>query len=94
MTVSSCCEQGQQVGDRSVDERGRDHEAEATRGRSSFVTNSARVAGAGRALLHESRDRLGGAVVDDAGVPGLHQAAHHVGAHAAESDHSELHVFL
>jgi hypothetical protein len=31
-------------------------------------------------------------IVDDALVPALHQAAHHVGAHPTQSDHAELHV--
>ena len=33
-------------------------------------------------------------IVDDARVAMLHQASHHAGSHAAESDHSELHRLL
>src|SRR6266478_1965126 len=40
-------------------------------------------------LLHG----IGAAVVDNALVPVLLQAAHHVGAHPAETDHAELHSF-
>ena len=47
---------------------------------------------AGRAFLGERADGVRDRVVDDALVAAAHQAPHHVGAHPAESDHSELHV--
>src|SRR5690606_28435881 len=32
------------------------------------------------------------AIVNDALMPAFHQASHHIGAHLAKSDHSELHL--
>ena len=46
---------------------------------------------AGGFLLGEFFDGLGEHVEDDAFVATSDQAAHHVGAHPAEADHSELH---
>ncbi len=48
----------------------------------------------GRAVFGEGFDGGRVDVVGDAGVAGLHEAADHVGAHAAEADHSELHCVL
>ena len=41
----------------------------------------------------ELLDRIGAEIRDDQLVTAAHQAARHVGAHAAEADHSELHSF-
>ena len=46
---------------------------------------------AGGALAGELLDGVRAAVVHDAGVAVLHEAPDHVGAHAPEADHSELH---
>src|SRR5262249_54192484 len=45
-------------------------------------------------FLHQALDHLRGAVVDNARVPGPHEAPHHVGAHPSETDHSELHRLI
>ena len=47
---------------------------------------------ADRARARERVDRGGAVVVHDTLVARVHAAAHEVRAHAAQSDHSELHV--
>ena len=48
--------------------------------------------GDGVALGSQRRDGIGAHVVDHAGVAVTHEATHQVGAHAPETDHSELHL--
>ena len=50
--------------------------------------------GAPCALGLELCDGVGADVEDDAVVPVAHEPAHDVGAHAPQSDHSELHLVL
>ena len=47
--------------------------------------------GADGPLGDELGDALGAAVVDDAGVTGIHQAADHIAAHSAQTNHAQLH---
>src|SRR5204863_9994140 len=49
-------------------------------------------AGGYRAFTGELLHRVHGAVVHHHLVPALHQPAHHVRAHAAQANHSDLHV--
>ena len=81
---------GQQVGDRRVHHRRRDHQPDRAR-RAQLLHEIRRRSGAHRLLLGQRVDRFRGAVIDDAIVTVLDEAAHHVGAHSAESNHSELH---
>ena len=83
-------EQRQQVGDRRVDHRGRHHQPQRPR-LGELGDLVLHRGGAGRALFRQRVHRGGGAVEDHAFVAALHQAADHVGAHAAQADHSELH---
>src|SRR5262245_46062503 len=46
---------------------------------------------AGHSVVRKRGHGLGPHVVADAVVLGPHQAQHHVGAHAAEADHAQLH---
>ena len=48
--------------------------------------------GADGALLDQPVHRLAVSVVDDAVMSPAYQAADHIGAHPAESDHAELHT--
>ena len=61
------------------------------RGLSSFCTSSASERRAGGLLRHEIGHRRRRPVEHDAIVAVANQAPDHVGAHPAESDHSELH---
>ena len=79
-----------EAGDRVVDERGRDHDADAAR-RRQRADELLQRAGAGAPLAREPGDGIGADVVDDAVVATAHEPAHHVGAHAAQSDHPNLH---
>ena len=74
-----------------ADIRGRDHDPDRP-GRRHRADEIAQRAGAGDAefVLQSSNRRLVD-VVDDAVVSVVVQPSHHVGAHAAEPDHSELH---
>ena len=91
MTTSSLSRCGDELVEDGVDNRGREHQADGARLRE-LADELLERRRAGGAILDERRDRISGDVVNDARVPALHQAAHHVGAHPAESDHSELHV--
>jgi hypothetical protein len=73
-----------------VDERGRDHDADAAR-RRQRADELLQRAGAGASLSREPGDGIRADVVDDAVVATAHEPAHHVGAHAAQSDHPNLH---
>ena len=46
---------------------------------------------ADRAFFDQGGDRIGMRIVNDAGMSVAHETANNVRAHAAESDHSELH---
>src|SRR4051812_16740207 len=50
--------------------------------------------GADRTVLRELPHGLRRDIEDDAIVTALEQTAHHVAAHSAEADHSELHLRL
>ena len=62
------------------------------RGFSSFFTRSASEDAPNRLLLDQFLHRFRRHVEDHALVASLEQPPHHVGAHPAQSDHSELHV--
>ena len=82
---------GSEIGDGLVDHAGRDHQPDGARLRQLLDELGQR----GRAdgfLLHQLGDRLRGHVVHDAFVPAPHEPAHHVRAHPAEADHSQLHA--
>ena len=64
---------------------------QTARGCSSLLTKSSQRRAAGRALTLELLDRLGVDVEDHALVSVAHQPAHDVGAHPAQTDHSQLH---
>ena len=59
------------------------------RGGASAATNSSSEPRARAPLAHEPGDRVGAHVEDDAVVAAAHQAPHHVGAHAPQSDHAQ-----
>ena len=65
--------------------------SQTARGGFSFATNSSSEEAPTAPSAASACTASGAAVVDDALVAVLHEAAHHVGAHAAETDHSELH---
>ena len=93
MIVSSFLEKGLELGDRRVHEGGGDHEADGAR--PPELLHELRERGrAGGAVFRERVDGLAGAVVHDARVAAALQPAHHVPAHASETDHSELHRSL
>ncbi len=81
---------GKQVGNRGIHDRGRNHQPNGAGllqlGHKLLEGSGARGALAGK-LLHG----IGVAIVRDALVSGLLQAAHHVRAHSSQSDHSKLH---
>ena len=66
--------------------------SQIARGLASCLTKSASDADPLRAVCGQLRDRLAVAIVDDAGVAVALQPAHHVRAHPAKTDHSELHL--
>ena len=61
------------------------------RGALSFAARSSQRGGALGALAGQRGDRVGVDVVGDDLVAVAHQAARHVGAHAAEADDSQFH---
>ena len=83
-------EQRDEVLDAGVGHAGRNHQPDRTR----LVELRDEIfqrGRAGRAFLAQLRYGVGAAVVHHARVSAAHQAPHHVGAHAAEADHPELH---
>ena len=83
-------EQRREIGNASVHGRGRHHQPNRPR----FLQLRHEIRErrrTNRLLLNQTGDGLRRAVVDDALVPLLHEPADHVGAHAAQADHSELH---
>ena len=62
--------------------------SQTARGLASFSTNSAQRCGADGVFLEQRGNRICRAVEDDAFVAALQKAAHHVGSHPAEPDHS------
>ena len=67
---------------------------QTARGLESLLTRSARDDAPTAFSATSSGHRPGREVEDHGLVPGPQQPAHHVGAHAAEPDHPELHHFL
>ena len=65
--------------------------SQTARGVSSFFTRSASEVAPVAFSSTNCCDRVGRAVVDHAVMAPLEKPAHHVGAHPAESDHSDLH---
>ena len=65
--------------------------SQTARGLSSFFTKSASEGGPRRFLLDQFLDRVGRPVEDHAVMASLEKPPHHVGAHPAQADHSELH---
>ncbi len=82
-----------QIGDRRPGVGGGHHDPGGTR-ELEGCDERVEIAGPGDgvALGGEGRRDVGIDVVDDAGVAVGHEPADQVGAHAAEADHSELHV--
>ena len=79
-----------EVFDHPVGDRGGDHDPRGAwflQQRGEFLERT----GTGCAVLDQFGYRIRVGVIDDAGVSVLHQAPHDIGAHPAESDHSELH---
>ena len=77
-------------GDRRVDERGGHHDPDVA-GRAELADELLQGLRTGHSLVSEGGDRRGIDVVAHALVTGRLEAAHHVGSHAAEADHPELH---
>jgi hypothetical protein len=77
-------------GDGLVHHRGGDHQPDRT-GLRELAREILERCGTRRLVLHQVGHRLRRAVEDDAVVPPSQQAPHHVGAHPAKTDHSELH---
>ena len=67
---------------------------QTARGLSSFFTRSASEDAPIGFLLGQLLDRLRRPVEDHAVVASLQKPPHHVGAHPAQTDHSELHSCL
>ena len=65
--------------------------SQTARGFSSFFTKSASDEAPTAFSSHQLLDRLRRHVEDHALMAACEQPPHHVGAHAAKSDHSELH---
>ncbi len=65
---------------------------QTARGLASFFTKSSRDVEPDGFFLSQIRDIGGVEIEDHAFVFAAHQAPHHVGAHAAQSDHSQLHA--
>src|SRR5690348_2992217 len=83
---------GGEVVQRCIDHTGGDHQPDSAR-LAEFLYEIVERRRAGGALSAELFYGVGAAVVDDALVAVFLQAAHHVGAHPAETDHAELHLF-
>ena len=83
-------EQRRERGQHLIDEGRRNHQPDRTRShqRGDQLLQRGR---AGGALRRQPIDGGRLHVVDDAGVITAHQPAHHVGPHASESDHTDLH---
>src|SRR5882672_2018514 len=73
-----------------VDNSRGDHQPDGARLREFFHKIVERVGG-GCTFAGELLDGFRAAIVDDAGVAIANQAAHHVGTHPPQTDHSELH---
>jgi hypothetical protein len=83
-------ESRQQIRNRVVDRRGRDHEPNRPR-LCQFLYQVGERARADSVLCGHLRHRFWRHVEDHALMASLEQPPHHVGAHPAEADHSELH---
>ena len=81
---------GSEVGDGFVDDGGGDHEPDGAR-LLQLLDEVGERGCAGGFFFGEFFDGFGEHVEDDAFVAAADEAANHVGAHAAEADHSELH---
>ena len=90
MRMSSFVEFWSQVGDRGVDDGGGNHQPNSAR-LLELADEIVEGTGAGGAFGGKLLDGIRAAVVHDALVPGLLQAANHVGAHSSQTNHSELH---
>ena len=86
-------EQRHEIADARIDDGGRHHQPDRTR-LAQLLDEIGERRGALRAVRRQRRDRLAVAIVDDAGVAIALQPAHHVRAHPAKTDHSELHYRL
>ena len=82
--------QGGEAVDRLSDDRRRQHDPGRAR-RLQELDEAFEAVGAFRAFGFKPGDAVGVNVVDDALVTGAQQPAHHVAAHPAQSDHSDLH---
>ena len=89
----SCLEMGQEVGDGLVDDGRGDHEPDRSR-LVQFLHEVLQRRGSGRLFLDQLFHRLRRHVEDHALVVCLEKPSHHVGAHSAQSNHSELHGWL
>src|SRR6185503_844283 len=79
-----------QFSQNAINQRRRNHQPHrprATQLRNEIVQRSRTR----RAFARECRDRLHIAIVNNALVSAAQESSHHVGAHAAESNHSDLH---
>ena len=93
MIVSPASSAGSELGDGLVDDRGGNHEPDCAR-LLELLDQVGKRGGAGRLFVDQLLDGLGRHVEDHAFVAVGEEPADHVGAHAAESDHSKLHVRL
>ena len=85
-------EQRDELVERRVDDRGRDHDADRARRPRACATKSS-IDGAPVAPSPSSAAIASALhVVDDAVVAAAHQAPDHVGPHAPQSDHAHLHL--
>ena len=76
-----------EIGDRRVDEGGGHHDPHRSR-LGELRHEVFEAVATDRAFAGQPLHRIRAHVVDDALVSGLHQPPHHVGAHAAETDHA------
>src|SRR5258708_4528605 len=83
-------QQGSERIDRRVHHTRGDHQPDVPR-RLELLDQLGERRGARGPLACERGDGVARAVVDDAANSGAHEAAHHVRAHATETDHAEFH---
>src|SRR5207244_10864133 len=81
---------GDEIVKSCVDNSRGDHQPDGARLRE-FFHKIVERAGAGCAFAGELLHGFRAAIVDDAGMAIANQAAHHVGAHPPQTNHSELH---
>src|SRR5215213_3353211 len=88
-----CLYKFNQLMENSIDKSGRDHQPDRTR-RLKLLDKGAERGIAGGAFVYKCLHCIRATIVHDAFVPAVQKASHHVGAHASQSNHSNLHSKL